>query len=598
MGVCGDLPTAARESHGICLAVVRLGTAERSFGWMACLNAKSVATPGKVARMLAYDYQLLLKHLLEHGVAWAPDREIVYRDQVRYKYRDMYGRVLKLASALQELGVKAGTKVGVLEWDSHRYLEMYFGIPGIGAVLHTVNPRLSPDNLAHSMAHAEDEVLIFHADFSPLVEQLLPRLPSIRKLVLISEAAKVPDLDVDAEYEDLLANAHPLTELPDLDENTQATLSYTTGTTGKPKGVHFSHRQIVLHTLAGWGALPPLANYGPMDKHDVYMPLTPMFHVHAWGVPYTATALGLKQVYPGKYEPQLILRLVVEEGVTFSHCVPTILQTVLAQAKENNQDLGHWRIVTGGARLTKGLALEARRYGIKVTGSYGLSESCPLLTISSLKPFMETEWDEDQQLDWMVKTGFAMPLVKIRVVGPEGTDVARNGVDTGEVIVRSPWLTPGYYKDPERTQKLWDGGWMHTGDVATVDEYGYIQIVDRTKDVIKSGGEWIVSLELENLLSLHDDVQEAAVIGAPDELWGERPLAIIVPKTGAEERVTAEVMQTHMEKYVAEGMIVSWALPDEYEFVAELPRTSVGKLNKKALRGLYGSELEGQEEST
>jgi fatty-acyl-CoA synthase len=547
--------------------------------------------------MFAYDYQLLLKHLLEHGVAWAPDREIVYRDQVRYAYRDMYGRVLKLASALQELGVKAGTKVGVIEWDSHRFLEMYFGIPGIGAVLHTVNPRLSLDNLAYTMAHAEDEVLIFHSDFSPLVERLCPRLPSVRKLVRISEGAEEPDLDVDAEYEDLLAKAHPLRELPDLDENTQATLSYTTGTTGKPKGVHFTHRQIVLHTLAAWGALPPLANYGPMDKHDVYMPLTPMFHIHAWGVPYTATVLGLKQVYPGKYEPPLIFRLIVEEGVTFSHCVPTILQMVMAEARARNQALGHWRIVTGGARLTKGLALEARKLGIKITGSYGLSESCPLLTTSNLKPFMEEEWDEDRQLDWRVKTGFAMPLVKIRVVGPNGTEVARDGVETGEIVVRSPWLTPGYYKDPERTQELWDGGWMHTGDVATVDEYGYIQIVDRMKDVIKSGGEWIVSLELENLLSLHDDVQEAAVIGVPNEHWGERPLAIIVPKAGVEERVTADAMRAHMEKRVAEGTIVSWALPDEYKFVAELPRTSVGKINKKALRALYGSTLDRHEES-
>ncbi len=540
--------------------------------------------------MSAYDYQLLLKHLLEHGVAWAPDREIVYRDQLRYTYSGMYTRVLRLASALQELGVKAGAKVGVIEWDSHRYLEMYFGIPGIGAVLHTVNPRLSLDNLAYTMAHAEDEVLIFHADFAPLVEQLRPRLPSVRKLVLISDTAAVPGLDVDAEYEDLLAKVHPLAELPDLDEHTQATLSYTTGTTGEPKGVHFSHRQLVLHTFAAWGALPPLANYGPMGKHDVYMPLTPMFHVHAWGVPYTATVLGLKQVYPGKYEPDLLVRLIVDERVTFSHCVPTILQTVMAEARANNRNLDHWRIVTGGARLTKGLAREARKLGIKITGSYGLSEACPLLTTANLKPFMEDEWDEDRQLDWAVKTGFAMPLVKIRVVAPDGKDVARNGVETGEIVVRAPWLTPGYYKDPERTQELWDGGWMHTGDVATVDEYGYIQVVDRIKDVIKSGGEWIVSLELENLLSLHGDVQEAAVIGVPDEHWGERPLAVIVAKAGAEARMTVDVMQAHMERYVAEGAIASWALPDEYRFVAALPRTSVGKINKKALREMYGSE--------
>jgi fatty-acyl-CoA synthase len=538
--------------------------------------------------MLAYDYQLLLKHLLEHGVGWAPDGEIVYRDQMRYTYTDLYDRVRRLAAALQHLGVNKGTRIGVVEWDSHRYLEMYFAIPGIGAVLHTINPRLSIENLAYTMAHAADEVLIFHEDFAPLVEEIRPRVPSIRRLVLIADTAERPDLDVDAEYEELLANAPHLEELPDLDENTQATLSYTTGTTGKPKGVYFTQRQLVLHTFAGWGSLPAIANYGPMDKREVYMPLTPMFHVHAWGVPYLATVHGLKQVYPGKYEPEMLLRLIVEEGATFSHCIPTILQMVITAAEAKGVDLSHWRVVTGGARLTRGLAAEARKLGVKVTGGYGLSESCPLLTISNLKPFMEGEWDEDRQLDWMVKTGFVMPLVKIRVVGPDGTDVARDGLETGEIVVRSPWLTPGYYKDTERSEELWAGGWMHTGDVATLDEYGYIQIVDRMKDVIKSGGEWIVSLELENLLSLHDDVLEAAVIGIPDDKWGERPLAIVVPKEGAQDRLAADVLRSHLQKFVDKGAIVGWAIPDEYRFVEELPRTSVGKVDKKLLRLEHG----------
>jgi fatty-acyl-CoA synthase len=324
-----------------------------------------------------------------------------------------------------------------------------------------------------------------------------------------------------------------------------------------------------------------------MDKREVYMPLTPMFHVHAWGVPYWATAYGFTQVYPGKYDPEVILRLIVEEKATFSHCVPSILHMVITAAAGKRLDLSHWKVVTGGARLTKGLARAARKLGIKVTGGYGLSESCPLLTISNLKPFMEEEWDEDQQLDWMVKTGFVMPLVKIRVVGPDGKDVARDGTETGEIVVRSPWLTPGYYKDPERAEELWAGGWMHTGDVANVDEYGYFQIVDRMKDVIKSGGEWIVSLELENLLSLHDDVLEAAVIGIPDERWDERPLAIILPREGAEDRVTAARLREHLQKFVADGVITSWAVPDEYAFVEELPRTSVGKIDKKVLRSRY-----------
>ena len=538
--------------------------------------------------MPAYDYQLLLKHLLEHGVAWAPDQEIVYRDQVRYTYRDMYGRVLKLASALRELGVEVGTKVGVIEWDSHRYLEIYFGIPGIGAILHTINPRLSLDNLAYTMAHAEDEVLIYHEDFAPLVEKVRARVPSLRKTILITDQAGRPAIEADAEYEQMLAGASALDELPELDENVQATLSYTTGTTGKPKGVHFTHRQIVLHTFAGWGSLAPIANYGPMDKRDVYMPLTPMFHVHAWGVPYLATVSGLKQVYPGRYEPQMLLRLIVEEKVTFSHCIPTILQMVMTEAAARAQDLSHWRVVTGGARLTKGVALEARELGIKVTGGYGLSESCPLLTIANLKPFMEEEWDEDRQLDWMVKTGFVMPLVKIRVVGPDGQDVARDGTATGEIVVRAPWLTPSYYKEPERTEELWDGGWMHTGDVANVDQHGYIQIVDRIKDVIKSGGEWIVSLELENLLSLHEGVQEAAVIGVPDERWGERPLVLVVPVEGTGERMTAEAMREHLGRYVDDGTIARWAVPEHYVFTDELPRTSVGKIDKQALRENFG----------
>ena len=537
--------------------------------------------------MLAYDYQLLLKHLLEHGVAWAPNQEIVYRDQMRYTYTEMYGRVLRLASALQGLGVREGTKVGVIEWDSHRYLEIYFAVPGIGAVLHTINPRLSPENLAYTMVHAEDEILIFHEDFAPSVKAVRSRIPSLNKLVLIQEVAGNADANVDAEYEELLANAQPLDELPDLDENLQATLSYTTGTTGKPKGVSFSQRQLVLHTFAGWGSLPAMANYGPMDKREVYMPLTPMFHVHAWGVPYLATLYGLKQVYPGRYEPEMLVRLIVEERATFSHCIPTILQMVLSAAAAAGQDLSHWRVVTGGSRLTKGQAIAARKLGVKITGGYGLSESCPLLTISNLQPFMEEEWDEDRQLDWKVKTGFVMPLVKIRVVGPNGQDVARDGLETGEIVVRSPWLTQGYYKDPERSEELWAGGWMHTGDVANVDVYGYIQIVDRMKDVIKSGGEWIVSLELENLLSLHEDVLEAAVIGVPDTKWGERPLAIVVPKGEAKGRLTADALQAHLEKFVDDGHVVRWALPDEYEFVEKLPRTSVGKIDKTVLRSNY-----------
>ena len=537
--------------------------------------------------MAVYDFQLLLKYLLEHGVAWAPDQEIVYRDQVRYTYTDMYGRVLKLGAALQRLGVKQGAKVGVLEWDSHRYLEMYFGVTGIGAVLHTINPLLAPEDLVYTLLHAEDEVLIFNEDFFPLVEKARPRLSFIKKYILITDKPEKPDIKgVDAEYEEFLAGVTPLDELPDMDENTQATLAYTTGTTGKPKGVYFSHRQMVLHALTGGITLAGLGNFGGLDKHDVYMPITPMFHVNAWGVPYVTTLYGLKQVYPGRYEPEMLVRLLLGEKVTFSHCVPTILQMIVQGAAAKNLDLGGWKVVIGGARLNKGLALAAKKQGIRVYAGYGMSETCPILTLAHLKPSMEA-LDQDAQMDAMISTGVPIPFVKLRVVSPSGEDVARDGQETGEIIVRTPWLTPGYYKDPERSEELWAGGWLHTGDVANVNEHGYVQIVDRIKDIIKSGGEWISSLGLENLLSLHEDVAEAAVIGVPDERWGERPLAVIVPVEGAAERITAQSIQAHLQTYVEDGVITKWAVPEHYVFVQELPKTSVGKIDKKVLRSRY-----------
>jgi fatty-acyl-CoA synthase len=540
-----------------------------------------------------YDYQLLLKHLLEHGVSWAPDQEIVYRNRFRYHYEDMYRRVLKLASGLKKLGVEQGTKVGVIEWDSHRYLEMYFAIPGSGAVLHTINPKLSLDNVLYTIQHAEDELLIFHESFLELVEQIRDRLPKIGTFIVITEDPDSSGIQGAAyTYEEFLELSPPLPELPEFDENTQATLSYTTGTTGQPKGVYFSHRQLVLHTFAGWGSMAMFGNDGGLSKHDVYMPLTPMFHVHAWGVPYVATVFGLKQVYLGRYDYDLILKLMKDEGATFSHCVPTILQQVLNAAESQGQDLAGWKVVVGGARLTKGLAVAAQNLGVQITAGYGLSESCPFLTLASLRTSMEMDWTEQAQLDVRVKTGFPMPLVKYRVVGSDGKDVPMDGVHTGEIVLRSPWLTEGYYKDPDGTEQLWSGDWMHTGDVANVDQHGYIQIVDRTKDIIKSGGEWIVSLELENLLSLHEDVLEAGVIGVPDEKWGERPLAVISTKEGAEADVMTEALQSHLEKFVSDGQIAKWAIPERFVFLDQLPKTSVGKIDKVELRRQFSSSPE------
>jgi fatty-acyl-CoA synthase len=540
--------------------------------------------------MPIHDYQLLLKHVLETGISWSPNQEVIYRDKFQYTYEDMYRRVLSLAAVLQNLDIQQGTKVGVIEWDSHRYLEMYFAIPGIGAVLHTINPNLSPENVIFTVDHAEDRVLIFNQDFLPIVEKIRERVPSIETYIMISESDQKSDESWIVGDYDLLVNAETgLEELPDFDENAQATLSYTTGTTGRPKGVYFSHRQLVLQTYAGWGSMATLGNYGGLGKHEVYMPLTPMFHVHAWGFPYVATTFGWKQVYNGRYDPETAIKMFKQHNVTFSHCVPTILQMILNHPAAQGVDFSGWKIIIGGARLTKGLAMDAEKRGIQVTGAYGLSETCPLLTLALLKPDMETEWNEEDQLDRKIKTGVAMPLVKTRVITPAGDDVDWNGEETGEIVVRAPWLTPEYYKDHERSDELWAGGWMHTGDVANVDEHGYIQIVDRIKDVIKSGGEWIVSLELENLLSLHELVLEAAVIGVPDEKWGERPLAVIIPDVGSSEIFDESVLNDFLQSYVDDGTLTKWSLPDHYVFVENLPRTSVGKIDKKALRIQYSN---------
>jgi fatty-acyl-CoA synthase len=537
--------------------------------------------------MPPYNYQLLLKRLIQQGVAWAPDQEIIYRGHLRFTYRLLYERILRLGSALQALGVGPGTRVGVLEWDSHRYLEMYFGIPGIGAAMHTINPGLAPEQILYTIQHAGDEILIFHEDFTSLVEKLCPGLPAIRQYILIRDGGAPLNFNLEnKEYEELLASAVPLTELPDNDENTLATISYTTGTTGTPKGVSFTQRQLTLQTLCDAIALSALGRQGGVNKRDVYMPLTPMYHGHAWGMPYVAAMLGLKLVFPGRYQIPLILQLLQDEGVTFSHCVPTIMQAILTGLKESGLARPGWKVIVGGAAMTRNLASEAASLGIDVYGGYGLSETAPVLTIANLKPFMET-WETERQLDWTTRPGFPIPLVDLRVFNRSREEVRHDGVETGEVMVRTPWCTPGYLQDEAGSADLWADSWLHTGDLANIDEYGYIQIVDRLKDTIKSGGEWIVSLELEKFIGQCEGVLEAAVIGVPDEKWGERPLAIVKSRTGYQNILTAETLRIHLEEYIAKGMLNSWAIPDNFIFVDEIPKTSVGKYNKKELRRLY-----------
>lgn len=531
-----------------------------------------------------YEYQLLIKHILNSGVNYAPKQEIVYRDLHRYRYRDLYERVCRLASALEELGVKKGTRVGVMDWDSHRYLECYFAIPMLGAVLHTVNVRLSAENIEYTINHAEDELILLNADFLPLLESIRKRL-NVKKYVLISDSEKIPETDLtDLEYENMLKNSSSNYDFPDFDENTIATLFYTTGTTGNPKGVWFTHRQLVLHTLAaavwvtGWRSSVRLKG-----DDEVYMPLTPMFHVHAWGYPYVATLLGLKQVYPGRYDPKKIIELILKEKVTFSHCVPTVLQMVLENLPPKLM-LDKWKVIVGGSKLTEGLAIKARERGIKVTSGYGMSETCPKLLSAAFKPHL-MDLNEEEKLKYCLKTGIPNPLVYLRVIHDDFTDVKKDGKDMGEIVVRAPWLTQSYLKDEEKTKELWAGGWLHTGDIAVMDEEGYVTIVDRSKDVIKSGGEWISSSTLESLLSMHSKVREVAVIGKPDEKWGERPIAIIVPMSN--ERPSDEELRQFLMKFVEEGKITKWAIPDKFEIVDSIPKTSVGKIDKRTLRKIY-----------
>lgn len=538
----------------------------------------------------AYSYPLIIKQLLLTPISYAPDQEIVYRELSRYTYRDFYTRISRLASGLEALGVGADDTIAVLDWDSHRYLECFFAVPMMGAVLHTVNVRLSAEQVLFTMNHAEDTVVLVHEEFLPVIERLADKLKTVKMFILLKDGEEAPSTSVPVahEYEEIIRLGSDSYDFSDFDENRHATLFYTTGTTGDPKGVYFSHRQLMLHTLGVGLAVAGLTAPARFQSGDVYMPFTPMFHVHAWGFPYLATLLGVKQVYPGRYEPGRIIDLIVREKVTFSHGVPTILNMILNHPKAKEVDLSGWKINTGGMALPRGLATQAMDRGIDIFHGYGLSETCPILTLANIKPHM-MEWDRERQLDYRTKTGFPLPLVDLRLLDDEGQAVPSDGRTPGEITVRAPWATQGYFKSKKRSEKLWRGGRLHTGDVATMDEDGYVLITDRLKDTIKSGGEWVSSLQLESLLSRHPGISEVAVVGVPDEKWGERPIAMIVPAEGAENTEQGKAISTcdlkdFLLQFVDNGLISKWAVPDEYYFVAEIPKTSVGKIDKKLIR--------------
>lgn len=538
----------------------------------------------------AYDYPLTIKQLLRTSLVQHAHQEIVYRGTLRFTYRQWYERVGRLAAALTRLGATPGTTIAVMDWDSHRYLESFFAIPMMGCVMQTVNVRLSPEQVLYTLNHAGADVVLVNADFIPLVAAIRAKLEKDVQFILLrdADAPSQPDADLPfvGEYEALLANAAPGYIFPDFDENTLATTFYTSGTTGLPKGVYYSHRQLVLHTLGVATAFGTAPANGRIHTEDVYLPITPMFHVHAWGMPYVATLLGLKQIYCGRYDGALLLKLIRDEHVTLTHCVPTLLHMLLTHPDSPSTDLSHLKMVVGGSAMPVGLAKQALARGLDVFTGYGMSETGPVISTAHLST-AQAALDLDAQAPLRCRSGRAVPLCEMHVVGSDGKQVPHDGQAEGELTLTAPWLTQGYYREPEKSAALWQGGRLHTGDVATIDAHGEMMIRDRIKDVIKTGGEWISSLTLENLISQHPGVGEVAVIAVPDRKWGERPMALIVPSAG--QHVDPEAVRNRLQAAADRGEISKYGVPDEIRIVTELAKTSVGKLNKKVLRDAYAA---------
>jgi fatty-acyl-CoA synthase len=509
-------------------------------------------------------------------VSRLPDKGIV-----RSNYGEVYRRSRALAAALAGSGVQRGDRVATLMWNHHWHLEAYFGVPAAGAVLQTLNLRLHPDELAYIANHAEDRVLIVDDVLLPLYEKFCSKSRFERVLV-------VPTRGIAAHstrdgYESFLESGSPEYEFPEIEENEAAAMCYTSGTTGLPKGVVYSHRSMVLHTFSA--ALPD--NHG-LGQRDCVLPAVPMFHVLSWGMPYAAAMTGTKLVLPGQHLDALsLLDLFEQEQVTHSAGVPTIWMRVL---EELDRQPGNWklhpglRINAGGSAINRELICGLGRHRVSIRHAWGMTETGPLASVCELKPFMR-EWPEEQRLEIEVKQGLPVPMTDARVANESG-EVPWDGETMGELQVRGPWVAASYYKppekNPEQSQRWTADGWFCTGDVVTIDSEGYIRIADRTKDLIKSGGEWISSVDLENALMCHPAVFEAAVIAVPHPKWSERPLAAVVLKQGAE--ATAGELLAHLA-----GSFAAWQLPDAIVFVAEIPRTSVGKMKKSQLRQMFPS---------
>ena len=488
----------------------------------------------------------------------------------RATFREVAERADRLAKALQSLGVRPDDRVGTFMWNTRRHLEAYFAIPCMGAVLHTLNLRLFPAQLIYIVNQAKDKVIIVDDSLVSTLEKAVPEFETVEHYIVVGHG-DAGSLDPVSRYDELLDEQDASFEYPDLDDRQAAGLCYTTGTTGNPKGVLYSHRSNVLHATAA--ALGDTLKVGRSDR---ILPVVPMFHVNAWGLPYAAAMTGADLVMPNRFlKAESIARLIEDEKVTIAGAVPTIWTDLLKYADEHKPDFSSMsHVLCGGAAVSRNL-MESfeERHGMRIIQAWGMTETSPLGAVAI--PPAEAEGEE--HWDYRTKTGRLAPLVELRIVDDEGLELPWDGESTGEVEVRGPWIASGYFEDPDASEEKFHEGWLKTGDIAAVDEDGYIKITDRSKDVIKSGGEWISSAELENEIATNDEVEEAAVIAMPDERYDERPLACIVVKEGASPGVE------DLREYLGDR-VAKWWVPDAFAFLDEVPKTSVGKYDKKALR--------------
>lgn len=516
------------------------------------------------------DRPLTINSIFEHGKRVYPDSEVVtfMGDRARRaKFSEVGERAARLAAALERLGIKAGDRVGTFCWNTQEHLEAYFAIPCMGAVLHTLNLRLFPEQLTFVINNAEDRIIIIDDSLVPLLARVVKDLKTVERFIVIGEGDASALGDV-LRYEELLAAEQAEFAWPEIDERSAAAMCYTSGTTGNPKGVVYSHRSTFLHSLGVCSA----SVFGLTEKDSV-LPIVPMFHANAWGLPYAGWLTGTDFIMPGRFlQAEPLCRLIEQERPTFSGAVPTIWNEILRYAETREVDLSSFRMIACGGSAVPRALMERfqQRHNVRIVQAWGMTETSPLAAVAH----PPKDFQSEEEMDWRSKTGRVVFGVELRIVD-NGEEMPWDGKSVGEIEVRGPWITGAYYKDdsPEK----FNDGWLRTGDVGTVHPNGFIQITDRAKDVIKSGGEWISTVELENAIMSHPDVIEAAVIGVPDERWDERPLACVVRKEGAQ--TTVEQFRSFLEDRVAK-----WWIPERWAFINEVPKTSVGKFDKKVLR--------------